>query len=1167
MPSQLPLAGSQSAKPTRNVALWNSRFIQGLITNRNPLKDGVLPAITAKFYGELNDALLMPSLNCEITVGATLKRRPGSTVFDSNTFGPIQNYGSYPVFGVNGTSYQRVLAATATQVIDVTGGGDTVLYSKATGAGLTTFQAVNDTMFFADGSNVKQLISVSEVWAADTDFPSGTQILDTNGNIQTNLGLALTITNIAITAPSGFEPYGTLTVSTSGTPLFGAGQTVSLIGLTTATFLNGQSFLIKTVGVNEFTANISVANAYTSAADTGIAYLNTAVNTVTIALNEASITSGGTTLTIRYYGNRLAVGSVVEFSGIVNPTYEFLNGTSVTVATSIAHGQNANFTATVAYSVIAEETITGGVGTISTTSETGATEPTWNSAYEGTTTDGTTAWLLSGSAVLNVGIVAPTTAPIVSNTPAAPIGNAWAASTYFFPGQVIEATVSTTVTVQQLTTAGTTTTAPPTFSTVVGATTVDGSATWTCVASGAAGSTSAVRAVTTEYAIGQFIIASWSQTIIVGYTPGSGQPIYSTISYSAFFQCTTAGTTSDATALVWPLSGTFSDGTVVWTFIGLEVQRANTSGSTSPSISASTFASGTIGNSTLVSLAGSPTTITAGTGYGVLNDAVSPGDGVGNFEQINTAGLSGSTHPTWPLAVGSTGQTTIDSEAQWISQGSAGSAANTGYWFYAYSYESSLVPDTSAPSPISLPIILAANSYISVSGAGDPNMAMDGVNQIAIYRSTQQPTTTVPSTSELFLIATIPAPANGAAWNFIDSSQDPPAPGSTLNDLIPANTDLNSINTAPPTNLTNLVVHLSRLWGSVGNTLYASLGPDANAPAGQNGYTNFSADNFIDFPSTINRLYSTSQGLFVFTASGLWVVSGNGVAAFAGESGFTTFIPTLYADNIWLTNYLCFAAFAGTFFVYTADRLVQSITPSGTSPLSMPIADLLQAQFTLPDGTNVNFNPANTYLTWYSFGTDFGLFISDGSTGYFRLMPAAGPDATTNPYIWSAYAEIVGGVSAVQSVETEVGFHQLLMGPKTSGPILYRDTTNPQDNGIGFSWQATIGALLLAHPNESAWLKGVTVDYARVGSPVQIKMWYDEINTNNANGVLYTHYVTDPYETPDSASIYRHRFFFSDNEEEAQVCRFCLMQLNFGPDDAFNEVYSASVVGLAEHEA
>jgi hypothetical protein len=1075
MPNQLAMSGSQSQKQKNRkyAPIWWNRFISGYWPNRNPLRDASLTVLAEKFYGALNDALY-DGLNCELNTRSELSRRAGNSVYNPNTFGPIQRFYSYDVFGVNSNaSYRRVLASTATSIYDISNGiDDTLIYTKPIGAGKTTFQAIGDTLFFADGISPQQYLNFLNSWTPFTSYEGGTQIEDSNGNVQLNLGAAVEFSGIQISTS------GVMTISVnfgvSNVNTFEVGYPVVFAGVTGLTSLNNQTGIVQSInfGSNQFTLS----------------------------------------------GN---------YAGLVLPS-------------ALPYNQSN----------------TGFAYNINVGAKSGLTQPIWSTQYQGIVIDSNTAWQFQDSVVRPIGIIPPTVAPSVTNTPAPIQGNAWAGSTYYFPGQVIYD--STGNTIQQLSTAGTTASSPPTFSTTVGTTTTDGSAVWTCISSGNTGSTSAVRATTTVYNVNAVVLNTWSNTHTFSVKiNGVFTPEYLTTTYSVFFQCTTPGTSSSIanTAITWPISGTYTDGTVIWTFLGLEVKRGTTSSAPSLPTSGNALTPGSIGNSTLVSLFGSPTSVNLNSG--LINDALTPGAGVGNLETISVAGLTGSTHPTWPTTVNSVGVTTVDDQAQWLSSGSSGSAANTGYWTYAYAYASTSTPDVSEASPLSIPIIESANSYISINGAGTVQV---GVNEVYLYRTAQQSTNIPVTGDELFLIAIIPLPPNGANWSYLDQSQDPPSPSSTMNFEITGDTILT--NTPPLSGLTNLVYYLGRLWGSVGNTIYASAGPDVTN--GGNPYTAFPPDNFMDMPSTVIRMLATPQGLLVFTAENIQVITGNGVSSTAGESGFTTFVPNVYIDDLSLGNYDSLTTDGGVTYIYTVDHNIVSISSGGLNWISTAVSNKLQTSFTLSNGNIVDFNPLSTYLTWYVSGDDYGLLISDGTYGWFRMMPSASPD--TGSMVWSPFAEIVGGVSAVQYIQTDSsGQHHVLIGPQTSGPILKRDNTVSTDNGSTFTWFATFGSVVLSHPGEVAMVQSIVIDSVAIGSHPVLTVYFNEISDNGV-GNTYTKYVYDPYTADQSTTTYADRFYMSDDQTACAVCRHLQFTLSFPAEDIPNTILSSTIIGATEYD-
>ena len=120
---------------------------------------------------------------------------------------------------------------------------------------------------------------------------------------------------------------------------------------------------------------------------------------------------------------------------------------------------------------------------------------------------------------------------------------------------------------------------------------------------------------------------------------------------------------------------------------------------------------------------------------------------------------------------------------------------------------------------------------------------------------------------------------------------------------------------------------------------------------------------------------------------------------------------------------------------------VESASPSVISlPMSAPAA---AANPNSDVHVGYLYDPARTFVTWAELGSgDTALYVADGSVGWFRYSPIASPEAG---FIWSPRAVITGGTSAVQGIETQPGVQQLLMGPASSGPILFRDAQTNVD--------------------------------------------------------------------------------------------------------------------------
>jgi hypothetical protein len=564
------------------------------------------------------------------------------------------------------------------------------------------------------------------------------------------------------------------------------------------------------------------------------------------------------------------------------------------------------------------------------------TAPTWNETTGGLTIEDSirgNIWQCHGPSVQNWGIVGPTNAPQVANTPVS-LTNAWAANTYYWPSQTV---VDSANNLQLLTTPGTTGGGTPSWTT---STTNDGSAVWTY-------QNSETRVPSTVYAVGASIaVTYYITTLVKNPIPPPSKIVETQGPYSCFFTCTTPGTSSSAAthSILWN-SGFVQDGTVTWFNSGNVTTRA-----------AGTTTESNIGDSILVSN---------------LSTVI---DSNFNNEQVSIGGLSGGTAPSWMAQGDYTVDGTTPSQILWLNTGSA-AAANTGGWGYAYAFKNSVTSNVSTASPMTAAILRKAENYITVSGAGSSDPQVD---TIEIYRTVQgnASTSTTPLTTggTLYWLADIPAPANGGSWSYLDTSPDPPSPTSTLNELIEA--DTTGTNTPPPAGLSIPTYHLQRIWGAVDNTVYCSGGPDI-----LNGNPNecFSpADNFV-FPSQVTRLWPNgSSGLYVFTVSDTYVIAGTTIASFYA-------VPLL--ANIGLASYNALDIDGTVLYMMSNDRHVLALDPSsGISEVGFPIGD----QF------DNNYNPASAYIAWHVGGSqDTALYVADGATGWYRMDPTPAPETGT----------------------------------------------------------------------------------------------------------------------------------------------------------------------------
>jgi hypothetical protein len=215
MPNALQQAGAVG-EPSNFAPLNTDRIFTGLNTNRNPMRDATTSNNEEKYYGARQDSI-WGGYNSEISAKLTLRRRPGSVVYNNNIFAPITRFYSFNTFSLT-TEFVHVLADTQTDVWDVTDGGKTSIWHKAPAAadGLhpTFFLGVGNILYFTNGVENKQwdydnnsvwnwgitapttapsvalpIFTAYGTWLPSTVFSrnnqyAGVVILDPNGNIQ-----------------------------------------------------------------------------------------------------------------------------------------------------------------------------------------------------------------------------------------------------------------------------------------------------------------------------------------------------------------------------------------------------------------------------------------------------------------------------------------------------------------------------------------------------------------------------------------------------------------------------------------------------------------------------------------------------------------------------------------------------------------------------------------------------------------------------------------------------------------------------------------------------------------------------------------------------------------------------------------------------------------------
>ena len=293
MPNQLSLKGAQPSRPVRYAPLYESRFFEGAITQQSPFGGGNASHLEISYYGPRNSKII-DGINAEVSSSLTMIRRPGLSVYNSQTFPAINRFYENRVSVYNSTqtqlseSIQVIADGQDGNIYDATGPSTKkVLFTKTTGAGKTSFQSVGNSLYFSDGPDQKKLITPSKVWGANQTFQSGDLITDTNGNIQeVHPSYSLEITTVQVIEQSIVHVppiHNWYAIITFTQPVkWPVGTTITFNGLTNFAQLNGQTLTIRSLpGANQISVTSPTQVLYGPIPDTGTASTGGANGTFT----------------------------------------------------------------------------------------------------------------------------------------------------------------------------------------------------------------------------------------------------------------------------------------------------------------------------------------------------------------------------------------------------------------------------------------------------------------------------------------------------------------------------------------------------------------------------------------------------------------------------------------------------------------------------------------------------------------------------------------------------------------------------------------------------------------------------------------------------------------------------------------------------------------------
>lgn len=1150
----------------------------------------------------------MAGLNTEITTRLTLARRPGCSVYDSNSYTSVDSFYDFRLFSSNSEQI-NVMVDQAAALYSLYNGVKTLVWNKSAGAGQSYMQSVGNSLYWGNGVDNKKWLQSLTVWASGATWSSddtvgSTFLIDSNGNIQqltagTTFISGSTPPTWSTVVPSsannfqgGLTVDGGVTWTNRGNPIMNWGivnngtavtPTVgtSRVAWTKNTFYSVAGVIIDSNGnlqqviaagtssAGPVTWATSVGNKTTDGTVTWM-MIQTAASMVwasgtayvpqsTLTLSAVANASGGHTVytgTITGGGSNFYAGAVFTISGFTTAANNgtFLCSASTTTTLTLVN------TAGVAQTLGAKA-FTAGQYLIGSASGTNclfnlapSTQPYLTGSvsaylYSGPTSGPVGCFILTNPTTTGSALASSTTLNSLSFT-GTPLSSG--ASLAWATVNGAGATTGTTNPFPSYTANYQLIILTSIFVPVAGQYTFsiqhhDGMI-W------GIGNSATLISGTNDNPIGQTVTANQGYPVFGGTNRGLGGGGQWNDTFTVNFP--TAGT--------YPVEVDYS----YWYHSGQDlIVQCNGQ---------------PMANGTAISGATQPIWPSWSTAYAPNYPSVSEASGRfqwnnlgptvdfawasqigftlpdttiidvnGYTEAPYRSGVTGGTAPTFTTALNVL--TADNPNLIWINEGIAPApptgtvSTYNGGWMYAVALVNTLDDTVSNASPLSA----ATGNFIGAAGvtippgAGLP--AASTIDPQADYVAIYR---TTDGQSTPFLIPGATTEYTVSLAEYLVSGYVDDTPDTGLNNLIQA--AIAGENTPPAIGAINLTYHLNRIFYSIGNIIYWTSGPDT--PDG-NGVNGTAPANYDSFPSLVKRLVPTSAGLLVFTVSDVYLVQGAGTASSPIQTG----VPIM--QGVGLLSYNALDVNGSVVGFFTTDNQFCILNPSaGVDYAGFPIGD----QFRLNNGgTGTSWDASEVYVAWHVEGEDQGWYVCDGATGWYRLMPTPSPE---QGYTWSPFAQIVGGAGAVQSVEVSPGVHKLLIGPTGTGPLLKRDLSVWQDNGTSYPAWAVIGSAVLAQPGQVAVVGFITAESVRTGTPASLGVIFDEALPYYTGpwNVIKT-WEPDPPGLTQSTSFYAQRFFMNEAHDSA-ACRHMQIKVQWNQENAQNELTSLTVYGAFEQE-